>query len=395
MKKRHSNSKGFSLIELIVAIAILAIVMIPMLRAFAISARTNAKAQNRNKATEAAQNILEVVEANSLDDLITYFNGTRRTKFDETNHVRLTKNADGSYAAATGAESGDTYYFALKDISGKDALVTIEPDNDVHEDSEDPTKTESWNDRSISKVSKLSADNDAIYTGKAPDAYMADILFKYPAAPGQSGVRRTTDITIEKVTESGSEYPKVTGNCRFNWTNDDGTSGQYPASATDGSYENIIFDNSSNTSEALNAVYLFYYPWYTSTIGNITDTINIVKQSAGYSDLTGLESGYVANVYVTDTMQSTDTVSHVKLHSNLDTNMGSPETGTVTASRFTLNGTAQTGAESDKLASSGLVEEITKSRLYKVTVEVYPSDAYDNAFQDSEVVVSMEGGMTD
>lgn len=67
MKKKANQ--GFSLVEVVIAIAILAIVALPLFSAFAQSAKTNAKARKIMNATNLAQNIVEDIKA---DGVLTY-----------------------------------------------------------------------------------------------------------------------------------------------------------------------------------------------------------------------------------------------------------------------------------------------------------------------------------
>lgn len=64
MKKKANQ--GFSLVEVVIAIAILAIVALPLFSAFAQSAKTNAKAREIMNATNLAQNIVEEIKANGV-----------------------------------------------------------------------------------------------------------------------------------------------------------------------------------------------------------------------------------------------------------------------------------------------------------------------------------------
>ena len=71
MKRTTGNhkqsNKGFTLVEVLVAIVILAIIVVPLLSAFVVSARTNAKARQTMRATTLAQNIMEELKAHSLE----------------------------------------------------------------------------------------------------------------------------------------------------------------------------------------------------------------------------------------------------------------------------------------------------------------------------------------
>ena len=89
-KKRKLNNRGFSLVELIVAVAILAIIVLPLLRAFVVSANTNAKAKERLRTTEVGQNIMEGLTASKLEEVAGMFN------YPGTNNENLTIVGDTS-----------------------------------------------------------------------------------------------------------------------------------------------------------------------------------------------------------------------------------------------------------------------------------------------------------
>lgn len=69
MKKQRllKNNKGISLIELLVAIAILAILIVPILQNFMLSTRLNSKAKLRQTTTIATDSILEGIKAVGLE----------------------------------------------------------------------------------------------------------------------------------------------------------------------------------------------------------------------------------------------------------------------------------------------------------------------------------------
>ena len=59
--KRQVNNNGFSFVELLVSITILAILVVPLLNSFVTAARTNAKAKRVLEATTAGQNLVEQI----------------------------------------------------------------------------------------------------------------------------------------------------------------------------------------------------------------------------------------------------------------------------------------------------------------------------------------------
>ena len=63
MRETVKNSKGFSLIEVLVAMAILALCAAPFLRSLVLSIQTNAKSRELLNATSVAENIMEDIKA--------------------------------------------------------------------------------------------------------------------------------------------------------------------------------------------------------------------------------------------------------------------------------------------------------------------------------------------
>ncbi len=66
---------GFSLVELLIAVTILAIIVIPLLHLFVTSTRVNVKSRQMLRATTVAQDIMEGLKAYTLDEVRTQFNG--------------------------------------------------------------------------------------------------------------------------------------------------------------------------------------------------------------------------------------------------------------------------------------------------------------------------------
>ena len=65
-----NNERGYTLIELIIAITILAIIAIPLMHGFVTAAKTNAKAREIEQATTVAQNTMEKIKATPIEELI-------------------------------------------------------------------------------------------------------------------------------------------------------------------------------------------------------------------------------------------------------------------------------------------------------------------------------------
>ena len=83
-KKRQLNNEGFSLVELLIAIVILSIIVVPLLHSFVTSARTNAKSRSTMHATAIAEDVMEMFEAHSLEEMSDIYTGASPAGFTNT-----------------------------------------------------------------------------------------------------------------------------------------------------------------------------------------------------------------------------------------------------------------------------------------------------------------------
>ncbi|MBR4451019.1 MAG: type II secretion system protein [Clostridia bacterium] len=121
MIRKKINSKGFSLVELISAVAILGVSVTVLLNAFAISTNVSKKVQKQSEATLAGKNILEAVGAKSADDFYNEdANGDIRRLLGNDISVSLLedKDDDGNFTVALeGLKAGSSEYDATVEFS--------------------------------------------------------------------------------------------------------------------------------------------------------------------------------------------------------------------------------------------------------------------------------------
>jgi prepilin-type N-terminal cleavage/methylation domain-containing protein len=376
---KGKNNKGLTLVELIVAVAILAIIVLPLLKAFVISTDTNAKAKEKLRTTELAQNIMEGLEAISLSQVEDQFcnPGTDNCDFTlltgqkQMTVCRMETDTDGIYS------------FAMKDLnaSGKkyDARITVSTNRDMAENG-----TEN-NADDVVNISRIDAGHDALSVpSKTTNDIMASIVTQDPDIE-QSDISRTITVLIETVSGISDPYQRVTVSYQFTWKKN-GTDYVFPNGASSNLYSDVIFENAGAAERTLSNVYLFFYPWYTSTQGNLSDTIIIsntsdqdvtvylVKQESDAVSLEPLELGYRVTVNV---QEPADT----GVRTNLDTNLA------------TGASVEQAIWSPNDVAADALSAKEAQDRLYDVTVSIYPSGAYDSDFTDSDAITTLTGGM--
>lgn len=321
------NNKGFTLVELLTAIVILAIVVVPLLNAFAVSARTNAKAKESMNATSIAQNIMENLKVTSIEELAYQFNypdkgfGLLDLSADYANNenpreMYLQTELDGSttladidpnganaaFASVSSTDGGNTYEFvgqsdgiyryAIDNVpmgkSKYDVLINV--DASAYRAGTVNQATVTPNNEEIVNISDFDVYKDAFYIESSEDNEAAAVeyfeaayneyLIAHPGATSETidfgkFISRTISVKIEKNgIILGSEIPrtKVTVSYiyKFNKTGYfDTIAKQYMPEPS------IIYDN-TDSKQKLNRIFLFYKPLYSSssTLG-ISDDIVI------------------------------------------------------------------------------------------------------------------------
>lgn len=127
------NNKGFSLVELIISIAVLVIIMVPLMGNFIRSMQMNNKAEKLLYQGNLGSSILEGLKANSITEIITAFDGQAEDfdiiPNDKTAVIRLLKDGD-EYDLFKSTEEQSTYYFGINGIidgsTVYDALIKME-----------------------------------------------------------------------------------------------------------------------------------------------------------------------------------------------------------------------------------------------------------------------------
>lgn len=115
-KKQGQQNKGFTLLEVLVAITILSIIVVPLLQAFVTSAGVNAKARREMNATSVAENVIEELKAGTLEDTALQFNGAAEGGFTEMTDagnlsevIKYTDAVNGTYTYGAPDSSKTTY----------------------------------------------------------------------------------------------------------------------------------------------------------------------------------------------------------------------------------------------------------------------------------------------
>ena len=414
-KKNHirgKQNKGFTLVEVLIAITILAIIVAPLLHAFVTASRTNAKAKQLMKATTLAQNVMEEMKANSLEDVARQFNSSATTSYTSNLSIaglaesldkayEAIETAEGYVAATTsenevvgsqpanssirtstapegdfvGQTSGE-YHFMLENVARESAKFDIA----VH-----LTKNAANGTHNLTSVNAMNEPECGYYEQSLSDenaiVQFDTAIRAYPNSLGtltQTEIREamTRIITIDIASVSGNETVKITYDYEIPSGYTQEQDRYYSESVT-------IFDNYLSGDE-LKAVYLYYKPLYEG-VGR--DNIKVVNNSnldvdvylikvkgEGYSEYN--DTNYTPTINVLETAANASGQSNTLLCTNITK---------TTDFRYSVLGST--------LRFTDLGNEQSTDCFYDVKIDVYKHS--DTPFQEDNRITSFTGSMMD
>ena len=316
-KTDQMNNQGLTLLELLIAVIILAIIVIPFLNSFVISAKTNSRAAKTHRATTVAQNIVEGFKAGSLADVMWQMNypeiDFHVVSPDSVegalggNVYEMMKTADGEYVKSISSEEirnlhpdmkekelrkeflacdgadgnsrrnsifsmdeGATYefipqykgkyYFAIENVTVQgstfDALIFL--DSSKYREGGTVTADKQYNGKETVQIIDMEDTKDAIFvqTKDMDETAISELKWKHAELTDQfktENMKRKITVSIEN---SGGEkaIQKVKVNYLYTFTPD--------PTITYGANKDYWIFNNSETGEELRSIYLYFMPWY-------------------------------------------------------------------------------------------------------------------------------------
>ena len=432
MKK---DNRGISLIELLVAVAMLAVVMTPMLNSFMLSGRNNYESRNLLRATTVANNVMESLEAFSLEEICEQFNtkgnfklypqqpakqvgeeGTVRMEYKEVGNGteisgEFIQKDDGTRQYIYKPTSDNKYHFVMKNIQEDgnyyDAKITLDASK-YRAQSANPTdeeKKKHYNEHYTINVDLMDTKKDAVFicTMEEEKVVFEDIQNKY-------------SLTMEKIAQEA----KRTLNVSFTKNNDNSMNVRLDVGYIFRDYSRSLPTKSAELSELRN-VYIMFYPNYNSTGSKVLDEITIetdndeefnlllVKQLINDyyfniyykgKTLQLLDEAYKANITIKDnsvTMSEVDNsfVSNIQFRTNL-TGKITDDNSEKSLDEFTMsyyvgdNLLCSYPAKVNEIADIRNVlqfvnnlpqnlagEKQNNNLMYETIVEIYPQGSYD------------------
>lgn len=289
MKK--TDNRGLSLIELLIAVCILAIIAAPLLHSFVTSYRVNGRGRQTMRATTLAQNEMEVFEREKISDIAA-----------NPEEYGFNLPADGILPIKPDANG--CYRFektgVINDNSGRnmfDVYVTLDPERQAD------GKYEKWNvDEETARIHTLSvldsgsyvqkvrtarnkkSDDRLVYEEFADEAELDGYTDANAAEKFMKSVERTIEVKIYTEPDgTGEDVTKAKVTYTYTYDNADNIFSE--TGPKEISKESIIFSNAQSVGEdgkkiPLKGVYLFYAPRYKAAENGIPDKI-IIDNSEG------------------------------------------------------------------------------------------------------------------
>lgn len=431
-----NKNAGFSLLELLIAVTILAIITIPMLHMFVTSARINGKSRITLRATVLAQDIVEGLKAYQIDEIQDQFNGVEDFEMLNTSviagdctykeDVKREIDENGPDPDDSSKAKPGKYYFVLKNAklenSRFDVLISIDATGYV--EGATPAKHDSFlNTSDVAKVT--STEKNSGYTQKKQwiDNMHEEIL-KEIQDPNNLGIPKTAqDFNIVGLSYKRTINIKLYDDGTF--TDDEGNTitktnatiyymyeFSYGGKSYTYSYPSAGDPNPCGNFEG-NNFYLFYYPLYGAESDKIvfeckqSKALNLyiakqVDETMSDSELNAAENAYKAVVNIEDPSKD-----HFTIRTNLGTNIvndtflesihGSAKVpGQVT---YQQNGATMVnkldifdlgGIRDKEHGADGDNDAITEF-IYDIVVEVYEQGAADTGFPADMRKVTFDG----
>ena len=395
-----ADQRGFTLLEVLIAMIILAIIAVPVCRVYVSAARTNAKARKQASATAVAENTMEGINAFSYDDVIRQFDPA----ITPDGEFLICQNVSQRYLYSSIEENGRVVYAlegVKEDVYQFDVRVTIDPSAYARADEADAPKV---NDYELVAMSGYNSAKDYLYV-LAEGSLRSRFGLDYDTVHDQ--VNRKLQITVTKEGE-GEDQGIVVSMAVGYWRN---TEAEPTVLEPCGAQR---FEG----TDALRSVYLCYEPNYAAGYGTGKDEIEIVnldnvefdlyliKQSCPtWTDLAVREEQYAPEIIVREgRWVEEDQGSYISIYNNYGTNLAAdtghpsinPVISDVHASydyyyRSALDGSSRSeyGKATDTALAqvlhigSSAVHTEKRFRMFSVTVEVYEAGAYAEDFDGS------------
>lgn len=251
------DNRGATLIEILVAMAILAICALPLFKSLILSAQTNVKAREHLSATTAAESVIEEMKADGMEKFLQENQGNE----DITDVEKITE---------AGAVTGYRFTYPDYEVDGKgyEVKVEVRPYRNTDEGAED------YNSKEISDLYRMDLRTDGIYV--QDEKTMANDFVKLVSEGTFEASQRDTvlsglDIEYSYMVGGGSDVQTLDQSVIYSYND-----------TLVGEHETILYDG-SHADGKLKNLYICFIPNKSNTItivnkGDYPLTVYLIKQ---------------------------------------------------------------------------------------------------------------------
>lgn len=285
-KLNKLNNKGVTLVEIIVAMAILAVVVVPFVHSFVTAANTNRKAKETLNGTTIAEDIMEMFEDVNVEkeasDIGALINAETALGVADAGSVSV--DGSGIYTIEMGSEALAKYVGEAFAGDGYTAKVVLDPCNNTTDSFGNTVNGiyDVYNTANVANVATVDSKHDGIYAMSFSfDADQCDTISKksfgaenYTKDAVMAGVTRTITVEIidnNKQLSSGIQFVKAKITVKYQY-------GTYTETTQSFVYDNTV-EGGQKAYEFKN-LYLLYTPIYcVAGTNNTKDSLIINNDS--------------------------------------------------------------------------------------------------------------------
>lgn len=379
------NNKGFTLVEIIVAIAVLGVIVVPLLRGFVTTSALNQKSKQMMMASNAAQTIMEQFTGCTIEEV------HNALVADPVSNPFVRNLTDYKY----------TYSMPNVQYNGVNFDARVILDTSDYYAADDS----GYNQVKYPVISSIDISKDAIYAenDQVADKAFAEFVARNLASSGLPGktveqfkdnCEREIILDIEKVPDGASFYKKVTITYKY----------IAPVGYVDNTqreYEKSLILFSDDSVDAANRVdlrnlYLMYRPYYdglSETIiinnkDNLKVNVYLIKQvtDTDVSALRTAENGYRVNVKVYETPDplclpgTSSFEAATDIFSNFTKNIADDTDISSQLNLLYYDNHTSLSYSGSCLKSKYFTDTYDKDRIYNMTVEIYKDGAAGSGF---------------
>lgn len=386
-----ADKRGFSLLEILIAMIILALIAAPICRAFLLAMRTNAKARKHASATSVAENVMEGVNAFTYDGAIEQLDPDRTSGGNflicqNVGERKVVQNdGDGPVVFALKNVEEDVYKF--------DVLVTLDRTPYMPGDG---SETPGVNDYELISVTRYQAEKDHLFVENENALRIACVNHGRDYDAVRQSLKREIIVTVKKADSDGHTADDcVTVSMVIRYTTSDGDT-----------WEDTIGAREYRTADLLRSCYLCYLPNYVAagdTIiitndDNVEFDLYLIKQKSKIEpNLQMKEDNYAPKVMIYEgSKESAEQEAFISVHANYDKNLATGDDidggGRAEYHYYYKLGASDSHQEIPSTAiknmlhmTNSVIGTAPPERMFRVQVEVFEEGAYDANFTGDEV----------